>query len=89
METSGVRLNRDKAVAIEHRDASSALMLRGLLLKSADFVLFYKKVGESLHHMDTEASYILLHEKPIKIEDDPYVGAGNSMRLVMLPLSRR
>lgn len=88
VQTKGIYLDRDQIVEIEHRDASSALMLRSLLLKSVDHNSFYRKVGDSLYNLGTEASYILLHDEPVKISDESRFTNSENTRLVMYQKDR-
>lgn len=80
----GVYISRDQIADMEQRDFSSALMLRSLLLTSKDPVSFFEKMGENLHHIGTHASYILMHENPVKVNDNHFLPMSQTMRLIMI-----
>ena len=77
-------LDRRSVVEMGFRDAALALVLRGLVRRSEDFGQFFRQVGDSLHHIGCEASYILLHEKPVLVDDNPYLEISDNMRLAMM-----
>ena len=67
-----------------HESWIGSLLMREMLLETADRERFLEKLGMSLSYLGTSKSYVYLFDEPRKVKSGENPGLPNNLRLVMV-----